>query len=221
MVPEATVDSLGGVYRMSTKARSLLGHGQGDLSLQDALSALPDMSVADAPALAQPKTTAHMRNGLLQPCNPLTSPTTSATRLLTALALSALICTRLGAPCTIKRAGDLAFLRDEREQRGLVGKLLRAISNKAPASDDDYWVQARRQVLWLRGWFPTTQAPRQGAAGGVIATVPTEHIETEFFKALLSKSRYTRKGFLRGRAREASPCRRDSGRCVSVRPQRF
>ncbi|KND88558.1 Protein transport protein sec39 [Tolypocladium ophioglossoides CBS 100239] len=190
-VQEATVDCLGGLYRMSTKIRSLLGHGQGDLPLQDALSALPDMSITDAPAFGSAKTAAFMRSDLLQPQNPLTSSSTTATGLLMALVLSAFISTRLGIPCTVKRAGDLVFLRDEREQRGEVGRLLRAVSNNAPRDDDDYWVRARREVLWLRCWCQEGPSPTSGAAGGVIATVPKQHIESEILKALLSKSRYT------------------------------
>ncbi|POR33478.1 Protein transport protein sec39 [Tolypocladium paradoxum] len=192
-VQEATVDSLGGLYRMSTKIRSLLGHGQGDLPLQDALSALPDMSIADAPTVGSAKTATYMRNDLLRPQNPLTSPSAAATGLLMALVLSAFISTRLGVPCTVKRAGDLVFLRDKREQRGEVGRLLRAASNNAPRDDDDYWVRARREVHWLRCWCQEGPSPTSGAAaaGGVIATVPKQHIESEILKALLSKSRYS------------------------------
>ncbi|PNY29739.1 Protein transport protein sec39 [Tolypocladium capitatum] len=187
-VQEATVDSLGGLYRMSTKIRSLLGHGQEDLPLQDALGALPDMPFADVPTFGSAKTAAYMRNDLLRPQNPLTSPSTAATSLLMALVLSAFISTRLGIPCTAKRAGDLFFLRDEREQRGEVGRLLRAASNNAPRDDDDYWVRARREILWLRCWGREGPSPTGGAAGGVIATVPKQHIESEILKALLSKS---------------------------------
>lgn len=188
-IQEATVDSLAGLYRISIKIRSLLGHGQGDLPLQDALSALPDMSIADAPTFGSAKTAAYMRNGLLRPQNPLTSASAAATGLLMALALSAFISTRLGVPCTVKRAGDLVFLRDEREQRGEVGRILRAVSNNAPRDDDDYWIRARREVLWLRCWCQEGPSPTSGAAGGIIATVPKQHIESEILKALLSKSR--------------------------------
>ncbi len=101
LVQEATKTSLGGLYRISLKIRSLLGCGKGDLSLDEALLALPNMFGVDGlpPSFAEARTASYMRNDLLQPENPLTSANSSATTLLVALVLSAFVSTRLGVPC--------------------------------------------------------------------------------------------------------------------------
>ena len=163
-VQEASVDSLSGLYQMLTRLRSLLGHGQEDLPLQDALTALPSMSIADGPTFGSAKTAANMRNDLLRPQNPLTTANPAATSLLMTLVLSAFICTRLGAPLAVKKAGDLVFLQDEREQKSEIGRLLRAVQNNAPRDDDEYWVEARREILWLRGCCQEDSSPTCGAA---------------------------------------------------------
>ncbi|EQK99671.1 Secretory pathway Sec39 [Ophiocordyceps sinensis CO18] len=188
MMQQATADSLGASYRMCAKMRSLLGLGQDDLSLQDALGALPDMPTAEITSLGGAQAANHMRNGLLQSRNPLTSPSDAATGLLMTLALSAFIFTRLGVPYTVKRAGELVFLGDEREQRSEVGKLFHAMSTNAQAVDEDFWIRTRRELLWLRDWGRAST--NLGAVRGALATVPREHIESEFLKSLLAKSHY-------------------------------
>lgn len=189
MIQVPTTDSLGALYRMCAKIRSLLGQGPGDLSLHDALEALPDMSTVDISNFGGAKAATHMRNGLLQSRNPLTLPSDAATGLLMTLVLSAFILTHLGVPCTVKRAGDLAFLGDEREQRAEVGKLFHAISSVTQQFDDEFWTRARKETLWLRDWGHSANTSTPSAVRGVLATVHREHIEGEFLKALLVKSR--------------------------------
>ncbi|KYK59725.1 Secretory pathway Sec39 [Drechmeria coniospora] len=188
---DATETSLSGHYRISVKIRTLLGCGEGDLRLDEALFVLPEMFVTEElpPSFVEARTASYLRSGLLQPQNPLTSATASATSLLVALVLSALISTRLGAPCTIKRACGLVFSQDEKEQRGEFGKLLHAISNNAPKDDDEYWVEARRAVLWLRRWgYPAKSSKPH--VGGILSTVSIDHVESEMLKVLLAKSKY-------------------------------
>lgn len=189
MIQEATADALGASYRICKKTRLLLGYGQGGPSLHDALASLPSTSLFVIPNLGGVRAATHMRNGMLEPRNPLTSPSDATTGLLMTLILSAFIFTRLGVPCTVKRAGDLAFLEDESEQRGEVAKLFHAISSNAQPVDDESWIRARREILWLHDWGQTAHESNSSAVRAPLAVVPKHHIEGEFLKILLVKSR--------------------------------
>ena len=119
---------------------------------------------------------------------PLTSPTASSTSLVLMLALSALIFTNTGVPCSVRGAADLVFLRDVREQKAQVANLVRAVSSNAPHGEDEqYWIRARLQILWLRNWCkpPTHDAC---TPTGPIAAVPRSFVEGEILKLFLAKS---------------------------------
>lgn len=182
LIPEATEDALKGAYDISSKVNHLLGDDS-DLPLTTAASDLPHIATLEG--FTGAKTVGYMRNDLLLPDNPLTSPSTKTANLLATLALSAFISIRLGLSWTVRKTGELAFLQDQRDQKAEVSKLIRAVSSHAPrGGDDDYWSRARREVLWLHSWGgPQTEA------GGVLGAVPPEFIEAELLKALLSNSR--------------------------------
>lgn len=192
LVSEATVGALPGAYLMAIKMRRMLGHSEVPPTLEVAISLLPSLSGFDASSLIGMKTATYMRNDLLEEKNPLTSPTEGAMTLLIALILSAFICTSLGVPCSVRKAGDLAFIQDLREQKGEIAKLIRSASTQVQGDEDRYWSQVRDRLLWLNTWGSDEDQPGNSQAiRGIIGAVPKEFIETEILKALLSNSRTT------------------------------
>ncbi|RDA91021.1 hypothetical protein CP533_2542 [Ophiocordyceps camponoti-saundersi (nom. inval.)] len=187
-IPEVSWDSLTDMYQVCCKLRSLLGHGQGDSPLPNVLSDLPNMSLASLSACGGAEAANFLRKDLLQPSNPLTSGSPASTGFLMALLLSALVSSRLGILWTLKKAGDLTFLRDEKDQKSELGKLMHAISSNAHQDDDDFWSRARRELLWLHDWGQATDTP---PVGGILGGMTKDCIEGEILKAILSKSRYT------------------------------
>ncbi|KAL6788424.1 Sec39 domain-containing protein [Trichoderma sp. SZMC 28012] len=192
LVSEATVGALPGAYQMAIKMRRMLGYSEVPPTLEVAISILPSLSGFDVSSLIGMKTATYMRNDLLEEKNPLTSPTEGAMNLLIALILSAFICTSLGVPCSVRKAGDLAFIQDLREQKGEIAKLIRSASTQVQGDEDRYWSQVRDRLLWLNNWgSEEDQHGNAEAIRGIIGAVPREFIETEILKALLSNSRYT------------------------------
>lgn len=186
LVPEATPNALQGAHQMLRKVMDLLG--QDDmLSLSSGADTLSPVPHLEGDGILSHKNTAFMRDDLLKQSNPLTNPSRKSTHLLHAIILSAFILTRSGLPCTIKRAGDLAFVQDERDQRAEVIKLIHTISEQASSRDENCWIRARNEVLWLRNWG--IAASPDGLVKGVFAKVKPEIIETEILKALLSSAR--------------------------------
>ncbi|PTB63573.1 secretory pathway Sec39 [Trichoderma citrinoviride] len=191
LISEATVEALSGAYRMVYKMRSMLGYSEIPPTLDVAVSQLPSLSGIDVSSHVGMKTATYMRNDLLLEQNPLTSPTEGAMALLTALILSASICTSLGVPCSVKKAGDLAFIQDQREQKSEIAKLIRSASAQAHGDEDRYWSQVRTKMLWLNTWGVDGDRSTNLEIRGMLGAVPKEFVETEILKALLSGSRYT------------------------------
>ena len=191
LIPESSIEALNGVNSIITKVANLLDQDPCP-TLQVASSLLPPFAEesADGGHLLCAKNTTYMRNELLEDSNPLTTPNEMTTRLLHTLTLSAFILTKGGAPCTIRRAGELAFLQDEREQKAEAMKFIIALGNKGPKSDDKYWIRARNELLWLRdwgaeeGWGENDQKPQ-----GVFGQLNKEFLEVECLKAFLSNTR--------------------------------
>ncbi|KAK1594045.1 secretory pathway protein Sec39 [Colletotrichum navitas] len=190
LVPEATIEALEGAHQMLRKVMDLLGQDD-TLSLREGADtdALPPVAYLEGGSVLSHKNTAFMREDLLKQSNPLTTPSKRSTHLLHALILSAFILTRAGLPCTIKMAGDLAFIQDERDQKAEVVKLVHAIAERAPKNGDNFWAKARNEILWLRNWG--IASPPNGQVMGVFAKVEPGVIETEILKALLSSARYS------------------------------
>ncbi|AEO56288.1 hypothetical protein MYCTH_2301035 [Thermothelomyces thermophilus ATCC 42464] len=190
LIPEASLEALDGAYTIAARVANLRALDPVS-PLASALAVLPPLTEQISDDILSLKNTAQMRNDLLSPSNPLTSPTDSSLAFLQALALSAHILTKAGCPCTIRRAGELALLRDEREQKAEAGKLIYAISSTGPKTDDRFWIKARNEILWLRDWGAEDGWSPEEAACGVFGQVKKDFLEVEILKALLSNTRYT------------------------------
>ncbi|KAK5662953.1 hypothetical protein OQA88_6365 [Cercophora sp. LCS_1] len=191
VIPEASQEALGGAYSIVAKISGLLDQDM-MAPLQSALSILPPLAehVIDTATAAGHAT--YMRNDLLDKKNILTSPTAASTTFLQALILSAILLTRSGAPCTLRRAGELALFQDEREQRAEAAKLIHALASKGPKTDDRFWIKSRNEILWLKDWgAEDVSTPSERKARGVFGQVKNEFLEVEILKALLSNTRYT------------------------------
>ena len=189
-ISEPTLEALDGAYRIMCKARCLLDLP--DLSsIEGAVERLPEIPRFDLadPGGSRPAPT-FLRNDLLHESNLLTCPTESAIQRLTAIILSAYVLTNMGLPCTIRRAGELALLQDEREQRGELVKLIRLASNHAKRNSDDHWSRIRREILWLQNWGVSFTGGRSdGRGSGILGTISRHDIEIELLKAMLSQAR--------------------------------
>ncbi|OAA64537.1 Secretory pathway Sec39 [Niveomyces insectorum RCEF 264] len=202
LIPEASVDAMTGAYGMVGKIMTLLDQDPVP-ALQTAVSLLPPVpaAVRRRGGLLSPQHATYLRNDLLDTANPLTAPSPAATELLCALILSAAVLQRLGSPCTIRRAGELALLQSEHEQVAEATKVIHWVASAGPKGEDKFWIKARNEILWLRDWGAdeesTSEAASKPQAGngngtgnGVFGRVQREYIETELLKALLAHSRY-------------------------------
>ncbi|KAH6845548.1 secretory pathway protein Sec39-domain-containing protein [Chaetomium sp. MPI-CAGE-AT-0009] len=188
LIPDASLQALDGAYSMIVRVAKLR-----DLEpifpLASSLAELPSLTGRVPEDIMSTRNTAHLRNHLLAPSNPLTSPTDASVAFLQALILSAHILTKAGCPCTIRRAGELALLRDEREQKAEAAKLIHAISNNGPKTDDVFWRKARDEILWLRDWGIASWSPEDPLCG-IFGQVKQDFLEVEILRALLANTRY-------------------------------
>lgn len=185
-VPEASAEALDGAYKICERSWTLIGQDC-EVDLDVAVSNpnyLPSVQIGLRRDI---RMVAHLRNNLLHRSNPLTTPTPEALSLITTITLSAYISTRLGAPWSVRRAAELFFLQDERDQKSEISKMIRFITSQAPNDDEEYWMRARQSILWLHSWGADVVG-QNGSTGGVLSAVEKEYIETEMLKALLSKS---------------------------------
>lgn len=188
LVPEASIEALSGVNTIITKVTGLLGEDPTP-TLQVASSLLSPLSDIVNDSVISAKNATYMRNDLLEESNILTAPNELSTQVLHALNLSAYILTKAGAPCTIRRAGELAFLQDEREQKSEALKLISTLRDNAAKADDKYWIRARNELLWLRDWgaeeiADTSSSPIK--THGVFGQISKEYLEIECLKAFLA-----------------------------------
>ncbi|KJZ75654.1 hypothetical protein HIM_04811 [Hirsutella minnesotensis 3608] len=191
MMQEATFDSLAISYRMCTKGEMLMGHECDGRPLPEVLSSLSDTVSIDIPHLDGSRAASSLRSDLLQAHNPLTSPTQEAVSLLKALILSASVFTLIGVPCTVRKAADLAFIRDEKEQKSQITKLFHSLSNSLQSKDDEFWMRSRRDIVWLRDWGREAENSNPNPIKGVIATITRQYVERETLRSLLAKSRFS------------------------------
>lgn len=190
LIPEASVEALVGVNNIITKIMALLGEDPCP-TLQVASSLLSPVTELDNEPIVCAKNATYMRNDLLEESNTLTSPTRLSTQLLHALTLSAFMLTKSGAPCTVRRAGELAFIQDEREQKAEATKFISTLRNNAPKTDDKYWVRARNELLWLRDWGAeeASDSSPELRIQGVFGQLKKEFLEIECLKAFLASGR--------------------------------
>ncbi|OAA66208.1 Secretory pathway Sec39 [Cordyceps fumosorosea ARSEF 2679] len=191
-IAESSEEALRSLYQICLATRNRLDETDLPPTIERIMSDMSLLPVVKTTLSVDPKMPAFMRHDLLKVSNPLTSAAPDGIELVTALTISAYLCTSLGVPWSVRRAGDLFFIGDEREQKGELGKLLRAIANQEPRGDDGYWKRSRDAILWLSDW-----GHRNSSRGllshrcGPLSMVSKEHIEAEFLKTLLSKSRYS------------------------------
>ncbi|KAM0280309.1 hypothetical protein ACHAQH_004145 [Verticillium albo-atrum] len=199
--PDSSLEALKGAHQMVAKVMDLLGNDEFS-TLEQAADALQPVADLDSELLASPKNTAHMRDGLLHESNPLTVPSPKTAQILHALILSAFLFTLSGHSCSVKRAGDLVFLRDEREQKAEATKFIHAILARAPRNDEKYWTTATKQILWLRNWGVKSG---QDSGFGVLGRVKAEFLEAEILKALLSNNSFSLAASLYEGAKQSLP----------------
>lgn len=193
LIPEASVEALSGVNGIITKIMSLLDQDPCP-TLQVSSSLLSPFVEPENENLISVKSASLMRNDLLEESNYLTAPTQTSTQLLHVLTLSAFILTKAGAPCTVRRAGELAFLQDEREQKAEAIRLIRSLSTNGPKNDDKYWIRARNELLWLRDWgAEEALGSTEIRIHGIFSQLEKRFLEVECLKAFLTNTRKSRK----------------------------
>ncbi|RGP72845.1 transport sec39 [Fusarium longipes] len=189
LVPDAEAEALEGAFKICNKIRSLLDEDS-DTTLQSAIASLTPVPPFDIDAFGGAKAATYLRNDLLQSTNPLTTPKEQSLDLLPTLIQSAYILTLAGVPCTVRQAGDLVFIQDQQEQKSQLGRFIRNLPTRA-SDDDDFWVRARQEIIWLHSWGNKPGSNPGETFQGIFNNVALEFIETELLKALLSRSRYS------------------------------
>lgn len=189
LIPEASLEALEGAYNIITRVSHMRGL-EPISPLASALAVLPPLTEQISDDVVSARNTTYMRNDLLSTSNMLTTPTNASIAFLQAVILSAHILTKAGCPCTVRRAGELALLKDEREQKAEAVKLIHALSNKGSKTDDKFWVKARHEVLWLSDWGAEDGwALSETTSHGIFSEVKREFLEVEVLKALLANTR--------------------------------
>ncbi|QSZ30488.1 hypothetical protein DSL72_000042 [Monilinia vaccinii-corymbosi] len=190
LVPESTIEALTGVHRIISRIIRLL-----DLDKMPSLEASAAM-LSPVPSFENSnhlsiKNATYLRNNHLEAKNTLTNPNEPSINLLRALLVSAYLLTRVGEGCTVKRAGELALLQDEREQMIAFRGFISAFSHR-PGNDDRFWIKMRNELLWLRSWGAEEleEIPDASHGRGVFGRLSKEFIEVEVFKLLLINTRY-------------------------------
>ncbi|KAK1833297.1 protein transport protein sec39 [Podospora conica] len=190
LIPDSSVEALEGAYSIVSKISGLLEDPLPPLS--NALAILPPLAENITPSISAARNATYMRNNMLDASNVLTTPNAAAITLLQALILSATILTKAGQPCTLRRAGELALLRDEREQKAEASKLIHHLINHGAKTDDKFWLKARNEILWMRDWGAEEgSSSSSDSAKGIFGQVKKEFLEAEILKALLANTRYT------------------------------
>ncbi|KAK9419768.1 putative Sec39 domain-containing protein [Seiridium unicorne] len=191
LIPEATVEALHGVNTIITKVAGLLGDDPTP-TLQVASSLLSPLAELSNEPIISTKNATYMRNDLLEESNILTTPKSLSIQILHALTLSAFILTKAGAPCNVRRAGELAFLQDEREQRSEALKFIGTLRNNTAKTDDKYWIRVRNELMWLRDWGTEEVAGDSSIkVQGVFGQLNKEFLEIECLKAFVASGRYS------------------------------
>ena len=188
LISEESEEALNGIQRILTRLTTLLDKDRIP-TLQAGAALLSPVAGLENNILS-PKTAPYLRNDLLEDHNILTTPNEQSLILLHALLISAFLCTRASCSLSVRRAGELVLLQDERDQKLLFSKLMSRIGD-GPKSDDKYWVKVRNEILWLRSWGAEEllEGTESANGKGVFGQLPRESIEAELLKALLANTR--------------------------------
>ncbi|KAA8567526.1 hypothetical protein MFRU_048g00250 [Monilinia fructicola] len=190
LVPESTIEALTGVHRIISRIIRLLDLDKMPTLEASAAILTPVPSFENSNHLSS-KSATYLRNDHLEEKNTLTNPNEPSINFLRALLVSAYLLTRAGEGCTIKRAGELALLQDEREQMIAFRGFTSAFSHR-PGNDDRFWIKVRNELLWLRSWGAEEleDIPDTSHGRGVFGRLSKEFIEVEVFKVLLANAKY-------------------------------
>lgn len=188
LISEESEAALNGVQRILVRIITLLDRDRIP-TLQAACALLTPVPDFDGSNLLVPRNASYLRNDLLDDQNPLTSAKEESIRLLRALLISAFLCTRARCPISIKRAGELAIVQDEHEQKLVFNNFMHHVNG--PKEDDKFWIRTRNEILWLRGWGE--EELEEGADNikgrGIFGQLTKEFIEVEVLKSLLTNTR--------------------------------
>ncbi|TAQ85410.1 hypothetical protein B7494_g6268 [Chlorociboria aeruginascens] len=190
LISEPTIEALTGVHRILNRIILLLDFDRIP-ALQAAGAILSPVSGLEGNGILSPTNAAHLRNGLMDEQNILTSPKETSIKFLYALLVSAYLLTKLGQPSNIRRVGELALLQNEREQRHEFMMMMSQIGDKGKG-DDRYWTRTRNEILWLRNWGAEEIIENMDVVQGrgIFGQIPKDFLEAEFLKALLANNRY-------------------------------
>lgn len=189
LIPESTTEALTGAYTLALEVTKLLDDPLPPLqTVASNLSPVPDLGSTN---IMFAKNVTFLRNNVLDESNVLTKPSELAVALLSALVISAFLSTRAGSPITVRKAGELAMLQDEREQKAEFLKLIHVVSERGPSSDDKFWIRARNEILWLKDWGAEEEdsSSQDQHYFGIYGRLKKDFIEVELLKALLAHSR--------------------------------
>ncbi|KAI9740621.1 MAG: hypothetical protein M1818_004585 [Claussenomyces sp. TS43310] len=186
LIPEASVEALTGAQRILTRLVNLLDLDKIPTLPAAAALLLPVSNLEDG--ILVPENATFLRAAMLGQDNPLTAPAMTSISILGALITSAFILTRNSVPCTVRKAGELSCLQDEKDQMSTLRALIQSVEN-GPKGDDKYWIRARNELLWLRDWGHGNGAEDVGR--GILGSIQRNFLETQILQALLANTRYT------------------------------
>jgi protein transport protein SEC39 len=189
LIPEASVEALTGVHRILARLVALLDLGRVP-TLPAAAALLAPIPAIGKSTVGTAKNATYLRTALMEERNVLTTPNSTSISLLHGILITAYLLTRAGVPCTIRRAGELILLQDEREQSFEFQRLIHKLVN-GPKGDDKHWTRVRNEALWLRDWgADELSGGIDGSQGrGIFGKVRKDFLETELLKVLLANTR--------------------------------
>jgi protein transport protein SEC39 len=189
LIPEASVEALTGVHRILARLVALLDLGRVP-TLPAAAALLAPIPAIGKSTVGTAKNATYLRTALTEERNVLTTPNSTSISLLHGILITAYLLTRAGVPCTIRRAGELILLQDEREQSFEFQRLIHKLVN-GPKGDDKHWTRVRNEALWLRDWgADELSGGIDGSQGrGIFGKVRKDFLETELLKVLLANTR--------------------------------
>lgn len=126
-------------------------------------------------------------DALLEPKNPLTSPTLETFALLQLFVFSAYLLIDIGHPAAISHVTRIRFQFDADEQFGLCQRIVHALSTGAK-KDELQWTGIRNRLLWLWGWAMDSADISAQYGEGIFGKIERSRLEKEILKAFLNAS---------------------------------
>lgn len=186
LIPESSVEAMKGIHRILARIIALLDYDR--IPTLDAAASLLSPVPTVVSEVQSSEHIRHIRRGLLEESNILTTPSESATAFLHACLISAFILTRAGHKCSISRACEMALAQDKREQTAELHLLIHAIGPST--ANNKQWIRTRNEILWLRDWgaeeLSDSDTAQQGR--GLFGTIRKDALEAEILKLLLKNN---------------------------------